>query len=184
MSLEPVQKLEHMRSRKAWVPENNELAQVALEAFSISPIPLPIRDVLMGLQTNMIDIVAGSPVAALALQWHTKVKYVTDLPLSYIFGVLALDQKVFNKIPKPDQATVRSVMGRIIKEVDQQNRQDNLKAKEAMIKLGIQFLKPTQEAADKLRKTSIIANEKLVKDGNLSASKVKELNKHLADFRK
>jgi TRAP-type C4-dicarboxylate transport system substrate-binding protein len=184
MSLEPVQKLEHMRSRKAWVPENNELAQVALEAFSISPIPLPIRDVLMGLQTNMIDIVAGSPVAALALQWHTKVKYVTDLPLSYIFGVLALDQKAFNKIPKPDQATVRSVMGRIIKEVDQQNRNDNLKAKEAMIKLGIQFLKPTQEAADKLRKTSIIANEKLVKDGNLSAIKVKELNKHLADFRK
>ncbi|MCF6202460.1 MAG: TRAP transporter substrate-binding protein DctP [Methylococcaceae bacterium] len=184
MSLEPVQELGQMRSRKAWVPENNKLALVALEAFSISPIPLPIRDVLMGLQTNMIDIVAGSPVAALALQWHTKVKYVTDLPLSYIFGVLALDQKAFNKIPKQDQAIVRSVMGRIIKEVDQQNRQDNIKAKDAMIKLGIQFLKPTKQAADELRKISIIANEKLVKDGNLSANTVKELNKHLADYRK
>jgi len=184
MSIDPVQNLDQMRSRKAWVPENNELALVALKAFSISPIPLPLRDVLMGLQTNMIDIVAGSPVAALALQWHTKVKYVTDLPLSYIFGVLALDQKVFNKIPKQDQVTVRSVMGRIIKEVDQQNRQDNLKAKDAMIKQDIQFLEPTKQAAEQLRKTSIIANDKLVNDGNLSADKVKELNKHLADYRK
>ena len=184
MSLEPVQELDQMRSRKAWVPENNELALVALKAFSISPIPLPLRDVLMGLQTNMIDIVAGSPVAALALQWHTKVKYVADIPLSYIFGILALDQKAFNKIPTQDQATVKSVMERIIKEVDQQNRQDNLKAKDAMIKLGIQFLKPTKQAAEELRKTSLIANEKLVKDGNLSANKVNELDKHLADYRK
>jgi TRAP-type C4-dicarboxylate transport system substrate-binding protein len=184
MSIEPVRELDQMRSRKAWVPENNKLALVALEAFSISPIPLPLRDVLMGLQTNMIDIVAGSPVAALALQWHTKVKYVTDLPLSYIFGVLALDQKAFNKIAEQDQVTVRSVMDRIIKEVDQQNRQDNIKAKDAMIKQGIQFLEPTKKAAEELRKISIIANEKLVKDGNLSADTVKELNKHLADYRK
>jgi TRAP-type C4-dicarboxylate transport system substrate-binding protein len=184
MSIEPVRELDQMRSRKAWVPENNKLALVALEAFSISPIPLPLRDVLMGLQTNMIDIVAGSPVAALALQWHTKVKYVTDLPLSYIFGVLALDQKAFNKIAEQDQVTVRLVMDRIIKEVDQQNRQDNIKAKDAMIKQGIQFLEPTKKAAEELRKISIIANEKLVKDGNLSADTVKELNKHLADYRK
>ena len=184
MSIEPVQELDQMRSRKAWVPENNELALVALKAFSISPIPLPIRDVLMGLQTNMIDIVAGSPIAALALQWHTKVKYVSDIPLSYIFGILTLDQKVFNKIPKEDQAIVRSVMERVIKEVDQQNRQDNLKAKEAMIKQGIQFLKPTKQAAEELRKTSIVANEKLVKNGNLSAEKVKELDKYLVDYRK
>jgi len=184
MSIKPVQELEQMRSRKAWTPENNELALVALKAFSISPIPLPIRDVLMGLQTNMIDIVAGSPVAALALQWHTKVKYVTDIPLSYIFGILALDKKAFNKIPEEDQKIVRSVMGRIIKEVDQQNRQDNLKAKDAMIKQGIQFLKPTKQAAEELRKTIVIANERLVKDGNLSADKVKELDKHLADYRK
>lgn len=184
MSIEPVQELDQMRSRKAWVPENNELALVALKAFSISPIPLPLRDVLMGLQTNMIDIVAGSPVAALALQWHTKIKYVTDIPLSYIFATLTLDQKAFNKIATEDQLIVRSVMKRVIKEVNQQNRQDNLKAKDAMITQGIQFLKPTKQAAEKLRKTSVIANEKLVKDGNLSAEKVKELDKYLADYRK
>ncbi len=184
MSVEPVQDLEQMRSRKAWVPENNELALVALKAFSISPIPLPLRDVLMGLQTNMIDIVAGSPVAALALQWHTKVKYVTDIPLSYVFGILSIDQKAFNKISEDDQVTVRSVMGKIIEEVDKKNRQDNVLAKQAMINQKIQFLKPTEQAAEELRKTIIIANDKLEKDGHLSAEKVNKMNQYLADFRK
>ena len=184
MSIEPVQELEHMRSRKAWVPENNELALVALKAFSISPIPLPVRDVLMGLQTNMIDIVAGSPMAALALQWHTKVKYVTDIPLSYIFATLFIDQKAFNKISKEDQAIVRSEMGRVVKDLDKKSRQDNLLAKEAMIKQGIQFLKPTEQAAEELRKTIVIANKKLEQDGHLSAEMVAKMNKLLAGYRK
>lgn len=184
MSIEPVQELEHMRSRKAWVPENNELALVALKAFSISPIPLPVRDVLMGLQTNMIDIVAGSPMAALALQWHTKVKYVADIPLSYIFATLFIDQKAFNKISKPDQAIVRLEMSKIIKVLDKKSRQDNLLAKEAMIKQGIQFLKPTEQAAEELRTTIVIANKKLEHDGHLSAEKVGKLNKNLAEYRK
>lgn len=184
MSIEPVQELEHMRSRKAWVPENNELALVALKAFSISPIPLPVRDVLMGLQTNMIDIVAGSPMAALALQWHTKVKYVSDIPLSYIFATLFIDEKAFNKISKEDQIIVHEVMDKIIKELDTKSREDNLSAKEAMVKQGIQFLKPTENAAEELRKTIVIANEKLEKDGNLSTEKVNTLNKLLTDYRK
>lgn len=184
MSVEPVQDPEQMRSRKAWVPENNELALTALKAFSISPIPLPLRDVLMGLQTNMIDIVAGSPVAALALQWHTKVKYVTDLPLSYIFGVLAVDKKTFSKIEKKDQEIVRTTMAIISKEINQQNRQDNLNAREAMINQGIKFLSPTKSAADELRKTIVVANEKLERDGNLSAGIVKKLNGFLAEYRK
>lgn len=183
MSIEPVQELDHMRSRKAWVPENNELALVALEAFSISPIPLPLRDVLMGLQTNMIDIVAGSPVAALALQWHTKVKYVTDLPLSYIFGALVIDQKIFKKISKQDQAVVKSVMGSVIKELDKKNREDNLLGKEAMIKQGIQFIKPTKAAADELREKIVFANKKLEKDGNLTPATVDKMNKLLVEYR-
>lgn len=184
MSIKPVQKLDDMRSRKAWVPENNELALAALKAFSISPIPLPVRDVLMGLQTNMIDIVGGSPMAALALQWHTKVKFVTDMPLSYIFATLFIDEKAFKKISKEDQEVVRLVMNKTIKTLDKKSREDNISAKQAMIKQGIKFLKLTESAADEIRKTIVITNKKLEKDGNLSTEKMKTLNGLLSDFRK
>ncbi len=183
MSTEPIQNLEQMRRHKIWVPNDNRVALAAMEAFSITPIPLPLRDVLMGLQTGMIDVVAASPVGALALQWQTKVRYVADIPLLYIYGVLAMDRKAFNKISEQDQRLVRSVMGRVIKDIDLRSRQDNLQATAALKKQGIQYLKPTPKAIDELRRTIVSANKKIEREGNLSADKVEKLNTYLTEFR-
>lgn len=184
MSTVPVRTLDDMRNNKVWVPDDNHVVLEAMKAFSISPIPLPLRDVLMGLQTGMIDIVAGSPVGALALQWHTKVKYVSDIPLLYAFGVLMLDKQAFDRVSPADQQIVRDVMARVIEEIDQRSREDNLQAVEVLKKQGIQFLQPTEQAADELRRTIVSANRRIEQDGNMSAAKVKELNDYLAEFRR
>ena len=57
-----------------------------MKGLNLSPVPLPVTDVLTGLQTGLIDIVAIPPVVALALQWHTKVKYITQIPVLYPMG--------------------------------------------------------------------------------------------------
>ena len=144
---------------------------------------MPIRDVLMGLQTGMINVVAGSPVGALALQWHTKIKYATDLPLSYIFGVFAIDKKAFNKISQEDQKIVRAIMTKVAREVDRQNRQDNLDAMAALKKQGIVFISTTPEATEELRFLIKGANEKLMKTGKLSKKMVNVMNQLLAEYR-
>ena len=99
-----------------WVPSNDETALEAVKYFDISPIPLSIADVRAGLQTGLIDTVATSPIAAIALQWHTQVNYLMDLPLFYICGVFAVDQKVFSKLSAGDQSIVRDIMGRMFRE--------------------------------------------------------------------
>jgi TRAP-type C4-dicarboxylate transport system substrate-binding protein len=183
MSIIPIHNIDDMRNQKAWVPDDNYVALAALEALSVSPIPLPIRDVLMGLQTGMINVVAGSPIGALALQWHTKVEYALDLPLSYIFGVFAMNKKDFNKISEADQKIVREIMTGVAKQVDTQNRQDNIKAMTALKNQGIEFIKATLEATEELRDLIANANEKLKKSGNLTVQTVEALDKHLADYR-
>lgn len=183
MSTTPVQNLDQMRSNKVWVPDNNDVVLEAMRAFDISPIPLPLRDVLMGLQTGMIDVVAGSPVGALALQWHTKVRYVSDIPLLYAFGALVLDSKALAKIDKADQQVLRDVMSKVISEIDHRSRQDNLQAAEAMKKQGIEFLKPTAAAAEELRTTIVSANRNIEKNGNMSGDLINELNTLLTEYR-
>ena len=183
MATIPIHSIDDMRNQKAWVPDDNYIALAALEALSVSPIPLPIRDVLMGLQTGMINVVAGSPIAALALQWHTKVKYATDLPLSYIFGVFAINKKAFNKISEADQQVVREIMIGVAEQVDKQNRKDNIAAMAALKNQGIEFIDPTPEAAEELRRLIASANEKLKKTGKLTPQMVNTLDKHIADFR-
>jgi len=183
MSTTPVHNITDLQQLKSWVPESNKIAIQAYKALSISPIPLPLRDVLMGLQTGMITSVAGTPTGAIALQWHTKIKYVTDSPLSYIFGVFFLDKKAFNKISKADQLVVREVMAKTVNEVDKQSRQDNVNAVLALKKLGVEPIDVEDAAANELKAVMESANQEIVSKSGLSSRLVEMLDKYLAAFR-
>jgi len=183
MSTNPIHNVQDLRQQKAWIPENNIVATHALNAFSVNPIPLPLRDVLVALQTGMVDTVAGSPIGALTLQWHTKVKYLTDLPLAYIYGVMVLNKKAFDKIKPEDQAIVREVMGHISAQMDELNRKDNEAAMQAMRTQGITFIEPKPEAVAELTKLVETANKNLIETGGVPPDLVQTLEKHLQEFR-
>src|SRR5210317_583017 len=110
MSNTPVDSLDDLRGKKVWIPEGDDISRRAMEAMSLSPVTLPLTDVLTGLQTGLIDIVAMSPIGALVLQWHTKIKYITELPLVYTLGFMAIQKKAFDKLSVDDQQVVREVM--------------------------------------------------------------------------
>jgi TRAP-type C4-dicarboxylate transport system substrate-binding protein len=183
MSTNPIATVEDMRKQKAWIPENNIVATEALNAFSVDPIPLPLRDVLVALQTGMVNTVAGSPIGALTLQWHTKIKYITDIPLAYIYGVMVLNKKDFDKIKPEDQAIVREVMGKISAEMDELNRKDNKAALDAMINQGIKLIEPEPEAVAELKKLVVKANTNLIKTGGVPEELVNTMDKYLQEYR-
>ncbi|MCH2173065.1 TRAP transporter substrate-binding protein DctP [Myxococcota bacterium] len=145
MSVDALSSREDLVGHKLWIPEGDELSQIALETAGISPVPLPVPDVYTGLQTGLIDVVASSPIGAIALQWHTRVKYLTDVPLLYLFGTVALSKKAFSKLSEADQAVVRDVMGGVLKKLDRQNRQSNEDARNALLNQGMQMVSPSPE---------------------------------------
>ena len=89
MSNTPIDSLDDLKGKKIWVPEGDLVSRQSMASLKLSPVTLPLTDVLTGLQTGLIDIVAMSPIGALVLQWHTKVKYITELPLVYTLGFMA-----------------------------------------------------------------------------------------------
>jgi TRAP-type C4-dicarboxylate transport system substrate-binding protein len=135
---EPIRSIEDMRRKKVWVPEGDPISFMVMEKMGLSPAVLPVTDVLTGLQTGLIDIAFASPVAALVLQWHTKVKYITDIPVSYSMGIFAIEKSVYAGLSAADQETVREVMGRYIGGLDKEARDDNRRAAEVLAKSGLQ----------------------------------------------
>ncbi|MGI9258617.1 MAG: TRAP transporter substrate-binding protein DctP [Gammaproteobacteria bacterium] len=145
MANEPISTVEDMRRRKVWSPEGDPIGFRVLEAMGLSPVVLPPTDVLTGLQTGLLDVVAASPVVSLVLQWHTKVRYVTDLPVSYSLGIFAIDSRVFNRLSAEDQALVGTVMGGVMQSLDAGSRQDNIDAREVLEQSGLEFV-PVDDA--------------------------------------
>ena len=151
MSNDPVRNLDDLKGRKVWVPEGDPTTYAAMEGLGLSPVVLPITDVLTGLQTGLIDVIATPPVAAVALQWYTKVKYVTREPLSYTYAVLAIEKKAFDRLQPEDQAVVREVMTAVYQGFDAQSLKDNAGAEEAMVANGIEIVPPDAGAIDEWR---------------------------------
>lgn len=184
MSTTPVKKTVDLDNHKVWSPTNNKQVELALKSFGITPIPLNLGDVLTGLQTNLIDTVAVAPIAAIALQWHTQIKNVTNLPLMYIYATLVLDKKEFNNLTKDDQKIVNEVMTKIFTKIDKQNRIDNLSAFNALSNQGIKIVSPESDDLKIWYEKGKIARTKVMSKGIMSDKTIKEITQLLTVFRK
>jgi TRAP-type C4-dicarboxylate transport system substrate-binding protein len=184
MSTVPIRTVEEMRGQKVWIPDNDSMILEAVKAFDITPIPLSIADVRAGLQTGLINTVTTPPIGALALQWHTQIKYLLDEPFLYIYGVLAVDRDAFLKISPDDQKLFREIMGDVFKALDRRNREDNIKALETLGNQGIEFVKPSPEALKKWRQDASEVPKRLVETDRLSQEMVDTLGNLLKEYRR
>ena len=182
MSQNPVETIDDLRNQKVWIPDNDKISQDSIKAFGITPITLPIADVRTSLQSGLINTVATSPVGAIVLQWHTQIKYVTNIPLIYLYAVLAIDKKQFSKIPESDKKITIKIMTKAMKEIDIQNNKDNIKAIQALKNRGIKFITPSPKATEEWYSIAHNASKKMVTSDILPKKIVDQMNMHIADF--
>jgi len=183
MSSTPVRTLADLKGKRIWVPEGDTISYKSMEALSLNPVVLPLTDVLTGLQTGLIDIVAIPPIVALVLQWHTKVKYVTEVPLLYSFGFTAVDKKTFDKIGDEDKEIVREVMTEMYQDFDKANLIDNRNAFDSLVKSGIERVEFNEEEFTKIRDALLVSNLKLGHDGAFTVELYEEMLRYIDQYR-
>lgn len=183
MSSQPIRRLADLQARKVWAAAMDPISRSAAEQAGINAIPLPLPDVLTGLQTGLVDTVATSPIAAIALQWHTRVRYLTDTPLAYFFATLVVDRRVFERIAAADQAIVREVMGETFRRIDAENRRDNVSALAALADEHIEFVQLDRDSLARLRDIAASLRAEMERSGMFDRALVAALHAHLTAFR-
>jgi TRAP-type C4-dicarboxylate transport system substrate-binding protein len=168
MSKQQVNSLEDLKNQKSWVPEKSDVGLSVYSYIGVTPISLPLSDVLTGLQTGLINTIITSPIGALALQWHTHVDYVVDLPLNYLAAMMVVDKKVFDKLSEEDQAIVSDVMGKVYKRIDEQNKVDNVAARQALINQGVKFVKLSDKEKEEWDKLGVSVTNDMIGKYNYS----------------
>ena len=129
-----------VRTQKVWVPEGDVVSQTTFTSGDVEPISLPVSDVYTSLQTGLIDTIAATPSASIALQWHTKLTHATDFPLVFLFGMMIVDERAFKKLSAADQKIVRDTMNKTFKAMDAQNEKDEAGARMALQQNGMEFV--------------------------------------------
>ena len=183
MSQRPIANLDDMRGLKVWIPDGDVMSYGAAKALGISPVTMPLTDVLTGLQTELIDTIMGPPAGAIVLQWNTAVSYITDLPLAYIFAMLVVEKKVFDRLRPTDQVIVREVMEGVYHDFDQQGAADNQAAYKALLDDGMQLVIPDQGQIETWHHVVQESNHKQADEGVVSAKLLAELECYVGAYR-
>lgn len=183
LSNQPISKYEDMKGKKVWLPQGDFVSYEAMRSLQLSPVALPVTDVLTGLQTGLLDIVAIPPEVAVALQWHTRTKYVTDMPVAYAITFLAISDRIFGRISEEDQAVIREVLSKVYEKIDEQAPAESENALEALVKIGIRNVEPEAGQFEELQDRMSKFNLKKAEEGAYPLDLYREMLGYLEDYR-
>jgi TRAP-type C4-dicarboxylate transport system substrate-binding protein len=134
-----------LKKAKVWIWQESPMAKAIFREADVAAIPLSLPDVLVGLQTGMVDVVYAPPTVAIALQWFTMVKYLVDVPLSYTGGGLVVKKDVFKKLSPSFQRIILESFQRHLDELKTITRRENQEAIKVMQNNGVKIVTPSKD---------------------------------------
>jgi TRAP-type C4-dicarboxylate transport system substrate-binding protein len=184
MSQRPTRQVSDLGGAKVWTQEGDVMSKTALEIAGVSPVQLSLADVYTALQTGLVDTVGAPAMGAIALQWHTKVKYLLDVPLTYLTGAFVIDGKVFSRLEPADQRVIREVVREAAQRLDAGSREGEKGALRALREQGIAFV--SAATPEEKQRWHDIAREALVvlrKRQIYSEAMIDEIERLLQEYR-
>jgi TRAP-type C4-dicarboxylate transport system substrate-binding protein len=153
-SVQPIKRPSDIKSMRPWVWKDDLIFVEFYQVIGASAVRLGVPEVYPALQTRMVDVVASSALTAVALQWYTRVKYMTAHNSAIIAGGTMMRKDKFDELPPDLQKIFQSTADRAHELLNKTIRKDDQKAYDIVVKKGIVPVeagdaKPEWDAADK-----------------------------------
>jgi TRAP-type C4-dicarboxylate transport system substrate-binding protein len=154
LSKNKVESLNDLKGQKLWMWGDDQLVGAMFKKLGLNGVPLGVPEVDAGLTSGKINAAYGSPVAAVALQWYTKVKYMTSMPMSFAIGATVISTDALKKISPEDQKTLEDIGKANAKKLRKVIRKANEDAKGTMTRKGITVVQTPVTMVDEFTKDS------------------------------
>ena len=140
MSTMPIRRPDDLKSARPWAWKDDPIFSEFLKVVGANAVRLGVPEVYGALQTKMVDVVPASPIAAVALQWYTKLKYMSKESFGIILGASVVKKEKFEQLSPEDQAVLRDTAKRAGAALDKVVRRDDAKAYDVLLKRGIELV--------------------------------------------
>ena len=141
----PVDSEDALSKMKIWAWTDDPMVKKLFAQVKLTAVPLGVPDVLPALQTGTIDACYGSTLSTLALQWNTKVKYVTSMIIGQSVGATVLTRSIWDSLTADERKVVKEESDKLAPQLLSVIRADNGRSLTKMKSLGLQEI-PTPDA--------------------------------------
>ena len=125
-STRPVRTVADLRDLKMYTWAGDQRMVRWWQQNGFRPVPLAMTDIMPGLQTGQIEVLATPPLAALSLQWFRSTPYMHDLGLGAVVGANVVSKRIWDRIPassRPGLVTAaRSAARTLFEEIPEQEK--------------------------------------------------------------
>src|SRR5262245_60800394 len=154
LSKDKIESLADLKNAKVWQWGDDQIVAAMYRKLNISGVPLGVPEVDAALTSGRINACYGSPLAAVALQWNTKIKYRTSMPMSYGLGATVMSMEAFKKHSDEDQKTMLKLTNKMGAKVRVGVRKDNKDAQKQMLQKGVKVVNTPAAMVDEFTKAS------------------------------
>ena len=150
-SNQPIRTIADLQSPsvKMWARTSDKIALEFYKNAEIATVPREVTQVLSSLYSGQLNTLTASPYVTVALQWHDKFKYMTNLPVNVGVGATVITKEKFDQLSPDQQKVLREVADTYQGELIRNIRKDNERALEALQKkAGIQVVEFEDDARE------------------------------------
>lgn len=126
-----------LQKTRVWVRTIDPIAKAFAAAAGQEPVLLPFENVLLSLTEDEVQTVYTSPLACLAFQWQTQVKYMTDLRLAAGLGATLIDEGRFDALSREQRDLLLEITDKYHRQLKSTVRASNRESIDVLQDQGI-----------------------------------------------
>lgn len=127
-----------LKGVRPWAWRDDVVFSEVLKVVGANPVRLGVPEVYPALQTGMVDTVPSSAVAAVSLQWYTRLKYVSKESTSTIIGATILRKDKFEQLSQEHRAALEKTSKKAHKALRGVIRRDDRRAYKTILQRGLE----------------------------------------------
>ena len=115
-----------------------------LREMGMQIVPTRLADAAAAYEGNRIDGFMAIPMAALAFQWSTQARYVTDLRVGIINACWLIGHRAYDKLPAHDRDALRAAAAKLVLRMNETGQEsDNRLLSTLFARQGLKVIPPS-----------------------------------------
>ena len=137
-----------LRSRRNWAWRDDIIFTEFLNVIGANPVRLGVPEVYPALQTRMIDTLPSSAVAAVSMQWFTRLSYMSKQNQGILLGATVLSNERYESLSDAHKRALMETSARAHRALSRSVRREDDRAYQSMLQRGMHEVDLSEHAGE------------------------------------
>lgn len=147
-STERIERPSDIKKLRPWAWKDDLIFTEFLKIVGANPIRLGVPEVYPALQTGMVDTLPASALAAVSLQWYTRLKFVSKRNSGIIVGATIIRRDKFEELTDEQKKVLVETANRAHAALNKSIRRDDDRSYDTVLKRGLAEVDTTENQAE------------------------------------